>query len=130
MGTEGRCARRCGHRHRRRRCRRFTFGIVETGVGASIDTGSGDDVILTDFVRSITGGDGADIIGALFARTIDGGAGDDIIRAGSDGDHPVIVHGGDGDDRIYGGSGPDSLYGDAGRDRIYAGSGDYHSIAL
>ncbi|MEA2711916.1 MAG: fibronectin-binding autotransporter adhesin [Phycisphaerales bacterium] len=100
-----------------------TLGDETTGFGAVIDAGAGDDLITCGFTNSISAGSGDDIIGVYRAISVDGGAGNDAIRAGSDVDHPVVVRGGDGDDRIDTGAGHDSIYGGAGRDTVHAGDG-------
>ena len=56
------------------------------------------------------------------ARGGDAGDGDDVVSA--EGDLPVVVYGGDGDDSLIGGDADDKLEGGAGDDRLYGGDGD------
>jgi uncharacterized delta-60 repeat protein len=99
-------------------------GDADSGEGAVIDAGAGNDGILSLFARSIMGGEGNDRIGAYAALRVDGGAGDDVIRVGSSSDHPALVFGGDGNDSIFTGDGDDTIYGEAGRDTVHAGAGN------
>jgi Ca2+-binding RTX toxin-like protein len=92
-------------------------------MGATIDGGAGDDAFDTIFAISIFGGTGNDVIGARqMGGPIDCGPGDDLVRVISDADHPAVVFGGDGNDKIFSTDGRDSLYGGGGRDTLYSGN--------
>ena len=55
--------------------------------------------------------------------TLDGGPGNDDVE-GPTTDLPVILRGGDGDDRVFGGQGADTADGGAGNDTVDGGDGD------
>ena len=110
-------------------------------VGAAVDGGAGNDVILGGAGDdSLTGGDGNDILsGGAGDDSLDGGAGNDSESgqagnddlAGDDGKDSLnggagddSLDGGAGNDAIHGGAGNDDLNGEAGNDRLFGESGD------
>ncbi len=122
-------------------------------IGASIDTGTGNDTVNLNFDGSIWcgggnnnihlqdsfrgevyGGSGNDqiyVIGDCIDAVIDAGDGNDLIDASAN-NFGVVINGGAGsdtiigsnyDDTIYGGSGTAVMYGMAGNDTFYSENG-------
>jgi Ca2+-binding RTX toxin-like protein len=123
---------------------RVEFGIAETGVTASLATGTatgqGSDTMaqvesltgsllddrLTgdDGPNRLLGGPGDDVLdGGGGPDTVQGERGDDTVRGGGDSDR---LFGDVGDDTLSGGPAGDELYGGPGADRVSGGDGhDY-----
>ena len=85
--------------------------VKVSGVRGSLDTGNGDDVIITT-----TG-----------YHEIDGGAGNDSITLGTGND---IINGGAGNDIITLGTGGGSVSGGSGNDTIISSVGAYHGSSI
>ena len=119
-------------------------------VSASIDGGSGDDILSLNFDGSVAGGSGNDriylydsfqgsasggsgddyiwISGACFQAIVNGDEGDDWIDASSN-FYGVFIHGGTGNDVIFGSNFDDQIFSDGGNDAIYAlGGRDYVNL--
>ena len=98
-----------------------------TGDLLTINAGVGNDTIQAalgvedEIGMIIHGGAGADYIVAN--AVIFGDAGDDVLM-GAGGLFPLLIDGGDGDDRIRGNAGADTLLGRDGNDRIFGGAGN------
>ncbi|WP_328669655.1 calcium-binding protein [Streptomyces sp. NBC_00328] len=118
---------------------------------ATIDGGTGNDVIKGDSGAALYGGDGNDHLdggNGFYGDGADGGAGNDTLTNcefkcqggpgndsltgtstghqndlyGDDGND--VIHAGAGADFVYGGRGNDKLYGDSGNDTIYGNTGN------
>jgi Ca2+-binding RTX toxin-like protein len=85
--------------------------VKVSGVRGSLDTGNGDDVIITT-----TG-----------YHEIDGGAGNDSITLGTGNDN---INGGAGNDNITLGTGGGSVSGGSGNDKIISSVGDYQGSSI
>jgi Ca2+-binding RTX toxin-like protein len=85
--------------------------VKVSGVRGSLDTGNGDDVIITT-----TG-----------YHEIDGGAGNDNITLGTGNDN---INGGAGNDNITLGTGGGSVSGGSGNDKIISSVGDYQGSSI
>ena len=107
----------------------YAWGDINT---FEIETGIGDDVIITDIeipsvIRSGPGDDR--IVGGPMADELRSGNGNDSVE-GADGSDRIyggpgkdVLIGGDGRDKIRGSSGNDSILGNVGRDDLKGGSG-------
>jgi Ca2+-binding RTX toxin-like protein len=114
-------------------------------IGAGIDAGGGDDLVMLNFGGAVYAGAGNDIVYLSDASRgeVYGGAGDDQIyvagkttdaeldgESGNDlidcceNQAPVVVHGGNGNDSIYGSDYDDQIYGDQGTDSLCGNGGN------